>query len=272
MTEALLEVLLRRDRIIVAVALAALTALAWTYVLWLAADMGMGGMDMTGSRMIPAGIGIMAPALAPWKAIEFAYVFAMWAVMMVGMMTPSAAPMILIYARVGRKALAQGKPFAATGWFATGYLLTWVGFALIATAAQWALKRTALLDPMMAGTSQVFGGIVLIAAGVYQWTPLKDTCLAQCQSPLLFIHRHGGFHRDPSASLALGLRHGAYCVGCCWVLMALLFVGGVMNVLWIATISAFVLIEKIVPVGRLISRIAGVGFVAAGVWLVVGSN
>jgi len=272
MTEALLEVLLRRDRIIVAVALAALTALAWTDVLWLAADMGMGGMDMTGFRMIPAGIGIMAPALAPWQAIEFAYVFAMWAVMMVGMMIPSAAPMILIYARVGRQASARGKPFAATGWFATGYLLAWFGFALVATVAQWALERTALLDSMMAGTSQVFGGIVLITAGVYQWSPLKDTCLAQCQSPLLFIHRQGGFHRDPSAALALGLRHGAHCVGCCWALMALLFVGGVMNVLWIATISAFVLIEKIVPVGRLISRIAGLGFVAAGAWIVVGSS
>ncbi|MGH6811837.1 MAG: DUF2182 domain-containing protein [Methylocella sp.] len=272
MTEALLEVLLRRDRIIVAVALAALTALAWTYVLWLAADMDMGGMDMTGLRMIPAGIGLMAPASMPWKTIEFAYAFAMWAVMMVGMMIPSAAPMILIYARVGRQASAQNKPFAPAGWFATGYLLTWAGFALVATVAQWALERMALLDPMMAGTSRVFGGIVLIAAGVYQWTPLKDTCLAQCQSPLLFIHRHGGFHSDPLGSLLLGLHHGAHCVGCCWALMALLFVGGVMNVLWIATISAFVLIEKIVPAGRLISRIAGIGFAAAGVWLVAGSS
>ena len=113
----------------------------------------------------------------------------------------------------------------------------------------------------------MFGGI---AAGIYQWTPLKDKCLAQCQAPLLFIQREGGFHRDPMGSLQLGLRHGAYCVGCCWVLMTLLFVGGVMNVLWIATISAFVLIEKIVPVGRLISRTAGVGFVASGTWLVVG--
>jgi predicted metal-binding membrane protein len=269
MTEAMLEIILRRDRIIVAAALAALTALAWTYVLSLAADMDMGGMDMTGFRMVPAGMRILAPALAPWQAIEFVYMFAMWAVMMVGMMTPSAAPMILIYARVGRQASARGKPFAATGWFATGYLLIWVGFALVATAAQWALDRTALLDPKMASASQVFGGIVLIAAGIYQWMPLKDRCLAQCQSPLLFIQREGGFHRDPLGSLQFGLRHGAYCVGCCWVLMTLLFVGGVMNVLWIATISAFVLIEKIVPVGRLISRIAGAGFLAAGTWLAV---
>src|ERR1700674_3090665 len=122
MNEVMLQVL-RRDRVIVAAALAALTALAWTYVLWLAADMGMGGMDMTGFRMVPAGIGLMAPASAPWQAIEFAYAFAMWAVMMVGMMTPSAAPMILIYARVGRQASAQGKPFATAGWFVAAYLL-----------------------------------------------------------------------------------------------------------------------------------------------------
>ena len=160
MIEAMLEIVLRRDRAIVAAALAALTALAWTYVLWLAADMNMGGKEMTGFRMVPAGMGIMAPATAPWQAIEFVYAFTMWAVMMVGMMTPSAAPMILIYARVGRQASAQGKPFAAAGWFATGYLLTWAGFALAATAAQWALDRMALLDPMMASGSQVFGGIV----------------------------------------------------------------------------------------------------------------
>jgi predicted metal-binding membrane protein len=186
---------------------------------------------------------------------------------MVGMMTPSAAPMILIYARLGRQAAALGKPFAAIGWFAAAYLLTWAGFALVATAAQWGLQRLALLDPMMASASQVFGGIVLVAAGVYQWTPLKDKCLAQCQSPFLFIQRHGGFHRDRSGSLALGARHGAYCVGCCWALMALLFVGGVMNVVWIAAIAVFVLAEKIIPSGRLISRIAGGGFIVSGVWL-----
>jgi predicted metal-binding membrane protein len=271
MTEAMLEIMLRRDRAIIVAALIVLTALAWVHMLWLADGMAMDGMDMTGFRMIPAGMGLMMPVSAPWQPVEFVFVFAMWAVMMVGMMTPSVAPMILIYARVGRQASAQGKPFTATGWFATGYLLTWVGFALVAAAAQWALQRTALLNPMMASASQVFGGIVLIAAGVYQWTPLKDICLAQCQSPLLFIQRQGGFHRDPLGSLSLGARHGVYCVGCCWVLMALLFVGGVMNVLWIAAIAIFVLAEKIVPAGRLISRIAGVGFIGGGVWLLATS-
>src|SRR6202158_518478 len=167
MTDAMLEVVLRRDRIVVVVALAVITALAGVYVLWIAADMDMGGMEMSGFRMIPAGVGLMAPALAPWRWFEFPLVLIMWIVMMVGMMTPSAVPMILIYARVGRLGAARGTPFASTGWFVAGYLLVWSGFALAATAAQWALERTNLLDARMAESSRVMGAIVLIAAGVY---------------------------------------------------------------------------------------------------------
>jgi predicted metal-binding membrane protein len=267
MTDGALEAVLRRDRLIVVGALAAIAALAWGYVLWLAADMDMGGMDMDGFRMIPAGIGIMAPADAPWSAIEFAFVFAMWVVMMVGMMAPSAAPMLLMYARVGRHGRAEGKPLAATGWFAAGYVLAWIGFSLAATLVQWLVERAALLDSRMASASNLFGGIVLIAAGVYQWTPLKDVCLAQCQTPLQFLMRHGGFRSDVAGCLLLGLRHGAYCVGCCWVLMALLFVGGVMNVLWIAALALLVLLEKLTPFGRWVARAAGIACVAAGVWM-----
>src|SRR6516225_4894650 len=267
MADAAIEAVLRRDRAIVAAALVTLTALAWAYVWWLAADMDMGGMDISGFRMIPAGMGLMMPATAPWNAMEFAFVFAMWAVMMIGMMTPSATPMILIYARVGRQAARQGTPLAASSYFAGGYLLTWIGFALVATSAQWALERAALLTPMMAGASDMFSGTVLIAAGVYQWTPLKDACLRQCQSPLLFIQRHGGFRSDLLGTLALGARHGAYCIGCCWTLMALLFVGGVMNVLWIAAIAMLVLAEKVIPSGRVTSRTDGAGLFAGGAWL-----
>ena len=137
--------------------------------------------------MIPAGIGIMAPAAAPWSALEVALVFAMWAVMMVGMMLPSAAPMILLYAQVGRRAASPGKPLAPTGWFAAGYVAVWIGFAMVAAAAQVVLERAALLTPTMQGASSVLGGIVLIATGVYQWTPLKESCLTQCRSPLHFI-------------------------------------------------------------------------------------
>ena len=271
MIDAMLEVVLRRDRIVVVVALAAITALAWGYVLWIGADMDMGGMEMSGFRMIPAGFGFMAPALAPWRWFEFVLVLIMWIVMMVGMMTPSAAPMILIYARIGRLGATQGTPFASSSWFLGGYLLVWSGFALAATAAQWTLERTDLLDARMAGNSRILGAIVLISAGVYQWTSLKERCLRQCQAPLAFIQRQGGFRRDVRGALLLGLKHGAYCLGCCGILMALLFVGGVMNLLWIAAITILVLAEKVLPPGWPISRISGLGFVASGSWLLLRS-
>jgi predicted metal-binding membrane protein len=268
MTDAALEVVLRRDRILIAAALLVIIALAWAYVIWLAADMEMGGMEMSGFRMIPAGLGLMMPNAEPWRPIEFAFVFAMWAVMMVGMMTPSAAPMLLIYARVARQAALERKPFAATSWFAGGYLLVWTGFSLLATLAQWAIERAGWLAPSMAATNGILGALILIVAGLYQWSPLKEACLRQCQSPLRFIQRHGGFRAEATSSFALGVRHGTYCIGCCWMLMALLFVGGIMNPLWIAAITIFVLLEKVVPAGPLIARVSGIGFVAAGAWLI----
>ena len=122
-------------------------------------------------------------------------------------------------------------PFAATAWFVGGYLLAWIAFSLAVTSAQWALERAALLTPTMASASNILGGVVLIVAGLYQWTPLKEACLLHCQSPLTFILRRGGFRSDPAAALALalGAPHGIYCIGCCWALMVLLFVGGVMS-------------------------------------------
>jgi predicted metal-binding membrane protein len=273
MSNDVLEAVLRRDRLIVASSLAVVTALAWVYVFWLAVDMDMGGMNMSGFRMVPAGMGMMAPAAAPWSAVEFAFVFVMWAVMMVGMMAPSAAPMILMYVRVARQARARqegvaGKPFAATGWFVGGYLLAWAGFSFAATLVQWVLEREALLDTRMASANVLLGAAVLIAAGVYQWTPIKNACLAQCQSPFRFLMSHGGFRGDVQGCLYLGFLHGSYCVGCCWVLMALLFVVGVMNVLWIALLALLVLLEKLTPWGRWVARIAGVACIAAGAWMV----
>jgi predicted metal-binding membrane protein len=261
-----LEAILRRDRAIIIAALGALTALAWSDLVWLADDMAMGGMDMTGYRMIPAGQALMMPASSPWQPIEFAYVFAMWVVMMIGMMTPSAAPIILVYARVGRQAV-ESRPFAPAAWFAGGYLLAWIAFSLAATSAQWALERAALLTPMMASASKIIGGILLILAGLYQWTPLKDVCLSQCQAPLGFILSHGGFQGAATSSLMLGFRHGLYCLGCCWALMVLLFALGVMNLFWITALAILVLLEKVMPSGRVIARIAGIAFFAGGVWM-----
>jgi predicted metal-binding membrane protein len=251
---------LKRDRLIVGGALALLTALAWAYVLWLARA-GMPEMAMPAMKA-------MAPALAPWGAREFLLAFAMWAVMMVGMMTPSVAPMVLLYARVGRQAEAQGESLAATAWFAGGYLAAWTVFALLAAAAQLALTDAAALSPMLRLRSAALGGAVLIAAGAYQWTALKAACLANCQSPLAFIQRHGGFRASALGALGLGARHGAYCVGCCWALMTLLFVGGVMNLLWIAGLAILVLVEKITPFGQRVPRAAGLALGLAGAYLV----
>jgi len=275
MNDGTLNAILTRERVVVAAALAAITLLAWAYVLWLAAHMNtlmpapamdMSGMgDMSGMDMSA----MMQPAFVAWTLPHFLFMFGMWAVMMVGMMTPSAAPMILIYAQVAHQAATLGKSFVSSAWFASGYLLAWTAFALLATLAQWGLERAALLSIMMESSSHIFGGIVLIAAGLFQWTPVKQACLAHCRAPLSFVQRHGGFKPDISGAVRLGALHGAYCVGCCWALMALLFVGGVMNVLWIAGLMIFVLAEKIIPGARYFSRIAGLIAIAAGAWMLI---
>jgi predicted metal-binding membrane protein len=249
---------------IVIASIAAITLLAWVHIVSLAGSMpGIGMPDMPGMDMAQ-------PAIGQWRVSDFVLMFAMWAVMMVGMMLPSVTPMVLVYARVARQASGQGEPFAATAWFVGGYLLAWIGFSLIVTVAQWALAAALLLTPAMSSASKTFGAIILIAAGVYQWTPLKEFCLAQCQTPLLFLQRHGGFQRSSAGSLRLGARHGLYCIGCCWVLMALLFVVGVMNLLWIAALASFILLEKIIPAGRLMSRLAGACLVLIGIALSAG--
>ncbi len=254
MTDSVLETVLRRDRMVVLAALAALALLCWAYLASLAAAPAMGAMEG------------MAPAVAAWTAGDALATMLMWSVMMVGMMTPSVAPMILIYARVGRQAESRGTPFAPAGWFALGYFVAWIGFAALATGLQWGLERALLVSPMAASATPVFGGLLLIGAGIYQWTPLKNACLSHCQSPLQFIQQHGGFRGERGASVRLGLRHGLYCIGCCWALMLLLFVGGVMNLAWIAALGALVLAEKLIP-GRLFQRITAVALIAAGMLL-----
>ena len=286
MNDTALEAILRRDRIIVAAALVVIAILAWVYLAYLGVQMDMPaaplpseatgempGMDMPGMDMSMPGKDVgtaMVPGFGAWTPANFAFVFVMWAVMMVGMMTPSVTPMVLLYALVGRKARTDGKPFAPTGWFFAGYLLVWIFFSILATMCQWILASVSLLTPTMTAASSTFGGLVLIAAGLYQWTPLKDLCLRQCQAPIAFLSAHGGFRSDPVGALRLGIRHGAYCLGCCWALMALLFVGGVMNIAWIGGIAILILLEKTVPVGRLISRIFGVMLAVGGTWLLFG--
>ena len=265
-----LEGILRRDRQAVVVALAILTILAWGYLLWLSHNMTMpepSGMDMGGMDMSPMSMTV-TPDTRPWAFTEFLLSFAMWAVMMAGMMMPSATPTILLHARIARQAEARHKPFAATGWFAAGYLLAWSVFSLLAAGLQAALHRAALLTPMLASSSGLLGGGLLIAAGLYQLSSLKYHCLTHCRAPLQFIQQHGGFKARPAAALALGFRHGLYCVGCCGALMLLLFVGGVMNILWIAALSILVLLEKVMSDGRNVSRLVGLALIIAGLVLI----
>ena len=254
-TSSALEAVLKRDRWIVLSGLAGVSALAWCYLLLLAA--GMPEMSQN-----PAAV--LAPVqLRAWDALDFVLMFLMWVVMMVAMMLPSAAPMILLFASFNRKQNEQGRPFVPTSVFVAGYLIVWVGFSLGATLVQWALDQAALLSPMMVSSSPVLGGILLVAAGVFQWTPLKNACLEHCRSPFEFLRT--GWRKGARGALQMGLGHGAYCLGCCWILMGLLFFGGVMNLLWIATIAIFVLIEKAVPRGAGIGRVTGLLLVVAGV-------
>jgi predicted metal-binding membrane protein len=200
--------------------------------------------------------------IRPWTAAEVGLVLIMWAMMMVAMMVPTAAPMTLVYAAVTRKAATRPNPLGATFVFVGGYIAIWTVFSLAATIAQFALDRAALLSPMMVSTSPVLGAALLIAAGIYQFTPVRDTCLQKCRAPAHFIADY--WRSGTLGAFRMGLWHGVYCVGCCWILMALMFVGGVMNLLWMAAVAVFVLLEKTIPFGDASGKAAGVAMILAG--------
>ena len=185
--------------------------------------------------------------------------------MMAAMMLPSAAPILLLFARINRKAKLGGRPFVPTGIFAAGYLIAWGGFSAVATGLQWAFEQLGLLSPMMVTTSYSLGGAILLAAGVWQLTPIKGICLRHCRSPMGFFVQ--SWRPGRGGAFRMGLEHGSFCLGCCWFLMGLLFFGGIMNLFWIAGLAAFVLLEKTVPMGSWIGRIVGVGVAAWGVLL-----
>jgi predicted metal-binding membrane protein len=208
---------------------------------------------------------VMTPT--SWTPGYAALMFWMWWIMMVAMMLPSATPTLLLFARINRKEKAGGRPYVPTTIFAAGYLAMWGGFGVIAASLQWALERAGLLSSMMASTSVWFGGAILIVAGLWQLTPMKTVCLRHCRAPLSFLFGHWKPRR--LGAFRMGLEHGAYCVGCCWFLMSLLFVGGIMNLYWIAGLAAFVLIEKTIPLGHWLSRAAGVVLVVWGTVILV---
>ncbi len=257
----LLEAALRRDRYIVLAVLAAITLLAWAYLVYLA--QGMADMrDMSDIVMSGGSVGV------GYGPVQIALIFLMWAVMMVGMMVPSAAPMILAFANINRRRRQQGNPYVPTAVFLAGYLVVWSCFSAVATVAQVSLSLNFVLSPMMASASPVFGGVLLLAAGAFQLSPLKTVCLRHCRTPMGFITND--WQEGRRGALLMGLHHGGYCLGCCWALMGLLFLLGVMNLLWIAALAAFVLVEKVAPAGVWVGRAAGIGLLAWGAWLLVG--
>lgn len=259
------ERVLRRDRRLVVAGLAGIAVLAWIYTAYLATDMA--GME-AGASM--SGADTMIPQMHPWGIVDLLLTFLMWAVMMVAMMVPSAAPMVLLFAAMERKRRERRSPVGATALFLLGYLLVWTAYSAGATVLQWALHTAALVSPTMVSTSDVLGGALLVGAGVFQLTPLKGACLRHCRTPLHFFM---GEWRDGAwGALAMGVKHGSYCVGCCWILMVLLFVAGVMNLLWVATIAILVLVERVAPRGDMIGRAVGVLFIVAGLVLASGMS
>ena len=246
MTDGALPALLRRDRAVVLSGLAAVVVLAWAYLLF-GAGIKMEMMDMGGGQMM---------AMSPeWTLGYGALIFVMWVAMMVAMMLPSAAPAILLAAALDRRRSMASAPQQGM-LFASGYLLVWSGFSLLATLLQWGLDEAGLLSGTMAAGNRILAGAVLVAAGAYEWTPLKNTCLAHCRSPIAFLLQH--WRQGRLGAVVTGMRHGLFCLGCCWILMALLFVGGLMNLLWVAAIALLVLIEKTAPWGGRMARITGV--------------
>jgi predicted metal-binding membrane protein len=234
--------------------------LAWAYLIYLAAE-------MTSMTAATVSMSMAMPAAHNWGMADFIAMFVMWAVMMVAMMLPSATPMIMLYEKINQKRESMGRTRKPAASFIGGYLLVWVGFSVLATLMNWALHSGGLLSSMMGRLTPVVGGITLLAAGIYQWTTLKYACLSHCRSPVEFLMCHWNDGRW--GSTRMGVHHGLYCLGCCWLLMVLLFVLGVMNLVWIALLTVFVLAEKVVPNGLLLGRIAGLLMIGWGGWLIV---
>lgn len=201
---------------------------------------------------------------APWGVRDFILTFAMWFVMMIGMMTVTAAPVLLLFTGMQARRGEGGAPVAAI-LFGLGYITVWAGFSAAAALAQWGLHQGVWLSSNMAVTSSRLAGVILMAAGAYQLTSAKGQCLRQCQSPLGFLLSN--WRDGPSGALQMGLRHGAYCLGCCWALMLVLFVVGAMNLAWVAALTVFILTEKFGRIGALVARVGGLAMIGAGAFV-----
>jgi predicted metal-binding membrane protein len=248
-----------RDRIVIWACLAGITTLAWAYLIRL-------DRQMSTSMEYDLAMAAMGMSMqASWSAADVWFTFLMWMIMMVGMMTPSAAPTVMLFAGMEARREQRRIPISALT-FGLGYLVVWAGFSVVAAVAQWGLHEAALLSPAMRASSPRLAGAVLVAAGAYQLTPLKTACLTHCRSPLGFLMT--SWRNGATGAFAMGCRHGAYCVGCCWALMTILFAVGVMSLAWVAVLAGFVLLEKLSPAGLTLSRGAGAILVLLGLILI----
>ena len=243
------ERVLRRDRVISVALLILVVGNSWAYIL-------LGSGLETPSMMTTRGT---------WDLHYSFVMFVMWWVMMLAMMLPSAAPMILMFVSLNRQ--RSDGSISVVMAFVTAYVLSWGVFSVLATFLQWILEKTEFLSSMMATTNAVLGASLLIAAGIWQLTPLKHACLRHCRSPFnFFLHK---WRNGPSGAFKMGLEYGVFCLGCCWVLMTLLFYGGIMNLWWIAGLALYVLVEKVAPAGHWIGHGTGGLLIAWGLWIFV---
>lgn len=250
--------LFKRDQIFILFCLIIVILLSWAYIVHL-------NSLMQGNSMTSMAKEMSMPQSNQWTLNEFFSAFLMWSVMMIAMMLPSAMPMILVFAAVNKKRLSEGRDFVATWVFVIGYILIWILFSVFAASLQWIFHSLAILSPELKIASPLISGTVLILAGIYQFTPVKKVCIKNCQAPFGFIVEH--WRNGKKGAFVMGLHHGLFCLGCCWILMALLFAAGIMNLLWIALIAAFIFVEKIVHI-RWVSWIAGLFLIVFGFVLI----
>ena len=251
----------RRGDLLLGASLCGIALLAWTYTIYEARRTIATGVCEC-MRMKMSG-----PELSSWPTTTLLPLFLMWAVMMIAMMLPSALRMILTFAAVAHNRQKLGRPFVPTSIFILGYIAVWSAFSLLAAVGQWVLHRHALLSASMASTSACLGGTLLLGAGIFQFTPLKQACLTHCRGPLEFIMTR--WREGHSGAFRMGLEHGVFCTGCCWALMALLFVAGVMNILWIAALTLLVCMEKMLPPRTQVSMATGLLLAAWGVFVIL---
>jgi predicted metal-binding membrane protein len=262
-----LELVYRHDRWVLAAGLILAIALAWAWLL-AGAGMGMGGIEMT--RMSTGDAAYMEmPAMRPaqWSVRYGIVMFCMWWIMMIAMMLPSVAPVVLLATALNRRSDPERQPFGSSSAFIVGYLAGWAAFSVIAVVAQWWLAEFDLLSDMLVIKSRTLAASIMIIAGAWQFTPLKKSCLRQCQSPIQLLT--GARRRQNSGAVLTGLNHGLYCLGCCWFLMLLLFVGGVMNLYWVAALTLYVWLEKAIPLRYHVSQVAGAGLMVGGLALLL---